>query len=542
MLRPWRAELVAIVAAAYLGIVLNGAFWRKFIGIVSPQDFASWAFVASAVLAVVGVYYLVLILFSLKPLLRILLALLLPATAAASYFMTEYGVVIDQNMIRNVIETDPREAGDLMTMKLVLWVATLGVLPAILLCVVPWSEGGFRSEVWRKAKYTLPIVVGLALVIYPFFGDYISLVREHRELKQTLAPLNYLTSLAAYVGRKTRSGPQTVTAFGTDARDTAPAGKGERKRLFVVVVGETARADHFALNGYARPTNPQLAKIAGIVNFPLAYSCGTDTAQSVPCMFSGLTRENFSNEAAASRENVLDVLKRAGVDILWRDNQAGCKGVCERVQTETLTGLRHPVFYLRSENMDEILVSGLDERIAKLDRDTVIVLHMMGSHGPAYWKRYPDKFEVFTPACKDAQFSRCTRDEIINAYDNTIVYTDHVLATLIEKLSRAAEHGVDAGMIYMSDHGESLGEGNVYLHGMPYALAPEAQIHIPMLLWLAPSLRGKVAADPACMTSRAATKVGHDNLFHSLLGVMQISTSIYDPALDLFATCRRPAS
>lgn len=540
MLKPLRAEVVALVAAGYIGIVLNIAFWKKVLSIVAPHGPGDWAFVASALFTVIGVYYVILVIFSLKPLLRVLLGIVLPLTAAASYFMNEYGIVIDANMVRNVLETDARETGDLITLKMVVWVATLGVLPAVFLCLMPWSEGTFGQEVLRKVKFTFPVALLIAATAYPFVGDYLSLVREHRELKQTLAPLNFISAFASYMSKSTLSRSRTIERFGDDARRATRATATNRKRLFVVAVGETARWDHFALNGYARPTNPGLSKVGDLVNFPLAYSCGTDTAQSVPCMFSGLGKEDFTNDKAAARENLLDILKRTGVDVLWRENQAGCKGVCDRVTTETLTGLRHPVFYIRSENLDEILVDDLDQRIAKLDRDTVIVLHMMGSHGPAYWKRYPEKFEAFKPPCKEAQFSRCTNAEIVNAYDNTILYSDHVLAKLIDKLARASGHGVDAGMIYMSDHGESLGEGNMYLHGMPYALAPEGQIHIPMVLWLAASLREALGVDQACMLKRTAERVSHDNLFHSVLGVMDVATRVHEPALDLFAACRRP--
>jgi lipid A ethanolaminephosphotransferase len=309
----------------------------------------------------------------------------------------------------------------------------------------------------------------------------------------------------------------------------------------VIVIGETARADHFALNGYARPTNPGLTKVSGLINYGQAYSCGTDTAQSVPCMFSGLGRSGFTNAKAEARENLLDIFEHAGIDVVWRENQAGCKGVCARVPTETLTGHKVPTYYRSSENFDGVLVDGLDARIAKLERDTVIVLHMMGSHGPAYWKRYSESFERFAPACKDAQFSRCELASIINAYDNTIVYSDHVLARLIEVLAGAASNGVDTGMLYVSDHGESLGEHGMYLHGMPYAIAPEAQIHVPMVVWLSPAMRESRGADQACLLRHAGTRVGHDHLFHSALGIMQVATRVYDPSLDLFAACRKPA-
>ncbi len=308
------------------------------------------------------------------------------------------------------------------------------------------------------------------------------------------------------------------------------------------MVGETARWDHFALNGYSKPTNPMLSKVEGLINYSQAYSCGTDTAQSVPCMFSGFGKAGFTNAKAASRDNLLDILKRADIDVIWRENQAGCKGVCDRVQTETLTGHAAPTFYPSTENFDDVLVDGLDQRIANMQRDTVIVLHMMGSHGPAYWKRYPEKFEVFKPACKVVQFSDCETEHIINAYDNTILYTDHVLARLIGVLSTAESHGVDAGMLYVSDHGESLGEHNMYLHGMPYALAPEAQIHVPMVVWLSPSMREGAGIDIGCLVQRSPQRVSHDNLFSSVLGMMDVKTRVYDPALDLFSACRRRAS
>jgi lipid A ethanolaminephosphotransferase len=168
----------------------------------------------------------------------------------------------------------------------------------------------------------------------------------------------------------------------------------------------------------------------------------------------------------------------------------------------------------------------------------VIVLHMMGSHGPAYHKRYPAAFERFQPACKESQFSRCSAESIVNSYDNSLVYTDHVLARLIGLLADNDARGRAAAMIYLSDHGESLGEGGAYLHGLPYALAPDVQKHIPFLLWLSPTYRADAAVDLACLQRRREATVSHDNLFHSVLGLLDIATRSYDRELDLFAPCR----
>ncbi|MFT3733201.1 MAG: phosphoethanolamine--lipid A transferase [Hyphomicrobium sp.] len=535
MLKPRRPEILALIVAVYIVLVLNQPFWGKFLNLVAPEKLGAWAFVGASAIVLTAVAYLVLLAFSLKPVLRALVLILLPITAASAYFMREYGIVIDAQMMQNIFETDTRETGDLITLGLVGYVALFGLLPAIWFCLVPWTKRPWLNDALIKFKYALAALVVGAASLFPFSGDILSLGREHRELKMTLTPLNYISALTAYGRRLDRQRTKVVQSYGADAHRAASSGI--RKSLFVIVVGETARADHFALNGYGRQTNPELSKIADLINYPKAYSCGTDTAQSVPCMFSGFNRDAFTNAKAETRLNLLDIFKRAGVDVVWRENQAGCKGVCARVTTETLTGNEVPTFFPSTQNFDDVLIDGIDRRIETMQRDTVIVLHMMGSHGPAYWKRYPQKFETFTPVCKDSQFSHCDLASIINAYDNTIVYTDHVLARLIGVLSRASDRGIDAGMFYVSDHGESLGENGMYLHGMPYALAPEAQIHVPMVVWLSPTLREDRGIEQSCMTNRAGAPVSHDNLFHSALGIMKVTTSVYDPSLDIFAGC-----
>lgn len=538
-------EAVSLALAVFFVVVLNLPFWRLFHQVVAPRTPYEWLFIVAVFVALLALTYLIVMLLAVRPLLRPVVGLLLPVTAAASYFMLEYGTVIDHNMVRNIFETDTREAGDLISTKLILYVTALGIVPAVLLWLVPidWLniKQDFRSKC-KAAAIALPLA---AVALYPFLPALTSTFRENRALRLTLTPSNYIAAVNKYVRSKRVLAAADVKVIGEDAVRAVPAaaaGTPPRKSLFVVVVGETARADHFSLNGYQRQTNPELAKVSGLINYPAAYSCGTDTAQSVPCMFSGLGRTEFSNARAESQHNLLDILKRAGVDVIWRENQAGCKGVCDRVTTEVLTGLKHPTFYAYTENHDEILVDGLAERIKTLEKDTVIVMHMMGSHGPAYWKRYPERFAVFTPICRESQFSRCTRDEIVNAYDNTILYSDFVLSRLIAALEQGAAAGVDTGMLYMSDHGESLGENNIYLHGMPYAFAPEAQKHVPMVVWLSNALRARASVRDGCLEKEAANPVSHDNLFHSVLGLMGVKTSLYDATLDIFASCRPAAT
>ena len=187
---------------------------------------------------------------------------------------------------------------------------------------------------------------------------------------------------------------------------------------------------------------------------------------------------------------------------------------------------------------DEVLLRGLQARIDAFDRDGVIVLHMLGSHGPAYFKRYPPAFAVYQPECRTAELERCTREQIVNAYDNSIRYTEHVLSALIDLLERNGS-ALDIALLYVSDHGESLGEHGLYLHGMPYAIAPAEQTRVPMLMWLSPGHRERIDVD--CMRRRAHLPTSHDNLYHSVLGLMRVQTSVYRSERDLFAPCMRTA-
>jgi len=231
------------------------------------------------------------------------------------------------------------------------------------------------------------------------------------------------------------------------------------------------------------------------------------------------------------------VLKRAGLDVIWRDNQSGCKGTCDRVTLEDVSKLKDPVLCANSECRDEILLQGLQHFIDNLDKDTVLVLHQMGSHGPEYFKRYPKEYERFTPVCESNALNNCSRDSIVNGYDNTLVYTDHVLSTLIDLL-RSNQDKVDTAMLYLSDHGESLGEYNLFLHGTPYMLAPDQQKHVAMLVWFSDSYQKSFSVDTHCLQLSREKPLSQDNLFHSMLGLLEVNSKVYNQDLDMFAGCR----
>ena len=295
-----------------------------------------------------------------------------------------------------------------------------------------------------------------------------------------------------------------------------------------VVLGETARADNFSLTGYARPTNAALAD-RDVTFFSNVTSCGTDTASSVPCMFSDLGADRFSLDAASRRENVLDVLRSTGVQVGWVDNNSGCKGVCDRVESVNVS--RDPGCP-DGQCQDEVLVAALKQRLPRVQSDTLLILHQQGSHGPAYFKRYPAPGR-FQPTCMTNRIQDCPREALINTYDNTIDYTSRVLAMAIDLLASDQER--DTVLLYVSDHGESLGERGIFLHGLPRILAPHEQSHVPMLLWMSAGAKGRLVPAGECLRALQPRALSHDNLFHTLLGAFGVEANVYRASLDILA-------
>ncbi|MND78955.1 Phosphoethanolamine transferase EptA [compost metagenome] len=380
------------------------------------------------------------------------------------------------------------------------------------------------------------VIGGVALANYQGLA---SLFRNHHELRLMVVPSNYIGASFGYLREQVASAQQPFVKIAEDAqKGDAWLGR-SRKSLTVLVVGESARAQNFGVLGYGRNTTPELSKQKGLIAFTDVRSCGTETAVSVPCMFSDVGRKDYVASKAKNQEGLLDVLKRAGLNVIWRDNQSGCKGTCDRVTIQDVSNLKDPVLCANNECRDEILLQGLQNFIDTLQQDTVLVLHQMGSHGPEYFKRYPAEFEKFTPVCKSNALNKCSQESIVNAYDNTILYTDHVLSSLIDILRKNQTH-VDTAMLYLSDHGESLGEYNLFLHGTPYMMAPDQQKHVAMLAWFSDPYQRSFAVNTQCLNSQRGMPLSQDNLFHSMIGLLEVDTQTYNSQLDLFANCRGP--
>lgn len=532
-----RPETLTLLASVFFLAGFNLSLWQHLLEITS-SDWPGLLIRGAFVLMLLAAFNLILTLFAFRWVLKPLLSILLLCGAGAAYFMNQYGVMIDKGMLRNIAETNPAEAFDLLSPKLALYLLLLGALPTWLVWETPVNYRVWHMELLSK----LVVIVGCSAVLGGIalanYQGLASLFRNHHELRLLVTPSNIVNATSGYLKEQFASAKQPFVHIGEDAQKADTWQHRPRKSLTVLFVGESARADNFSLLGYSRETNPELQKQDDLISFPNAHSCGTETAVSVPCMFSNMGREGYKAEIAKNQDSVLDLLKRAGLEVIWRDNQSGCKGTCDRVTLEDVSKDKDPVLCNSQECFDEILLKNLQGFIDNLQQDTVLVLHPMGSHGPEYFKRVPEAFRKFTPYCTSNALNECSKEEIVNAYDNTILYADHVLATLIDVL-RKNQDKVDSGLLYLSDHGESLGEFNLFLHGTPYMMAPDQQKHIGMLAWFSKGYQQSFKLDSQCLRANREQPVSHDNLFHSMLGLLQVNTSAYDAKLDMFAACRQ---
>jgi lipid A ethanolaminephosphotransferase len=522
---------LTLLTALFIILFDNQLFWHTLAARLDLSNTAHWQFILMLGVILVLLFHSLLTLMAFKPLIKPLLATVLILAAGISYFSDSFGVIIDKSMIHNILETDIREASELLTWPLLWHLLLYGVLPASLLVMIPIRYPSWRRGLLlRSTNILLSLVIATSLCMI----DYKELVlfgRANKDLRMFINPTYPIYSLNKVLRKKyfaSAEEPLRIVA-GDAVRDQAAP-----RSVVVLVIGETARSREFAFNGYARNTNPYLVG-RDVINFSDTSSCGTSTAESLPCMFSHLGRDDYSQSKANRDENLLDILQRTGVKVVWRDNNSGSKGVADRVSYEDFSHRADLAFCSDDNCYDEVLLQGLDELIRSSPGDLLVVLHLQGSHGPAYYKRSPPAFKVFMPECTRDNVQDCPQQTIVNAYDNTIVYTDYVLSKLIDILQVQA---ANTAMLYVSDHGESLGENGIYLHGLPYYLAPAEQKQVPMIFWASDSFFSAQKIDRALISAKRTMPMSHDNLFHSILGLFHVHTGVYQAGLDIFAGSR----
>ena len=533
------SDQLVLAASLFWALAVNRPFFAAALHAQSGAQGWSWSLVASLALMLAALHVLLLGLVCTRRSAKPILALLAIVAAFALHFMQAYGVVLDPSMLRNALRSDVAETRELLSWRMALDLLLYAGLPIALLACVR-----VQRRPWRRALVSRAVLLGLALAVFVGallwqFQPLASLMRNHKEVRYLIAPANALWSLSSVLVADARGAARPRQPIGLDAVSGASWTALAKPRVMVIVVGETVRAANWGLNGYVRQTTPRLAQLP-VLNFPDTTACGTSTEVSLPCMFAPVGRRNYDESTIRGSESLLHVLARAGATVQWRDNQSGCKGVCDGLPADVLNAANAPGLCQGDRCWDEGLLRGLDERLQRAQGVQVVVLHMLGNHGPSYFRRYPKAFERFTPACQDDNLGNCSKEQIVNAYDNAVLYTDHVLATLIATLEANASK-VDAAMLYVSDHGESLGEKGLFLHGMPNAIAPREQTQVPMVLWWTKGFGQSTAIDQPCMQRRAAEPAQHDHLFHTVLGMLDVKTSLYEPRWDLTAACRSAA-
>jgi lipid A ethanolaminephosphotransferase len=524
--------MMIIAAAVFFETVLNLSLWRFVFNTLKISSFSDLIFALSMpVFVFIGIYMFFNI-FILPKIYKPILIFLLIISSISNYMMYQYSIFIDSDMMRNVFETNRSEILEYFNLNGMIWFIISGVLPSVFILKSKVIFNTVRYEARNRLLGAAVFLSVLALIAVSNYKEYVVYGRNNRQITRLINPSNYIYGTYRYFQRKHQS-QKKFTYLDENIRLVTLPDK--NITVFVIVIGETARTMNFSLNGYERTTNPVLAE-EDVISYQDVTASGTSTAVSLPAMFSGLPKSKFKLDEAQYTQNLTDFISQAGYMTVWLENDSGCKNVCGRTVYRDITSENNPDFCSGSQCFDEVLLEPLEKILAEAKEDTVIFLHTIGSHGPSYYKRYPEEFKVFQPACETSDIQNCRKEEIVNTYDNTIVYTDYILGRVIGALKKYPDY--ESGLLYISDHGESLGERGIYLHGLPMRLAPREQLKVPMILWLSETMKKNDLLNYSCLKNKSAEPYSHDFFFHSLISLLEIKTKIYDPDFDLFASCR----
>lgn len=431
-----------------------------------------------------------------------LLVIFFIINALSVYFVQTYSVIIDESMIGNILNTRYEEANSFMSFKLVVYIILLGIVPSYFLTKMEIVKPSFKKFL-ATASLSLLFILVLA---FANATNWLWIDKNSKKLGGLAMPWSYTVNLSLfYIHKQQENKKEIRLPDATIAND--------KKSCVVLVIGESARSQNFSLYGYSKNTNPLLSTTKNLYHFD-ANACATYTTAAVKCI---LEHQN-TNELYEILPNYLD---RNNVNVIWRTTNWGeppihVKNVQDRAY---LT----PLCKGEDCEYDDILLTDLKEQIAASTKNKIlIVLHTSTSHGPTYNKKYPPRFETFSPVCNSVQLANCTHDELINAYDNTIVYTDYLLHKVIDNLLQMTDFA--STMIYVSDHGESLGEKNLYMHGVPMSFAPKEQYEIPFIVWVSDEHQ----------KFKPMKTLSQHHVFHSVLHFLGINSSIYDESMNLF--------
>ncbi|MCH4294451.1 phosphoethanolamine--lipid A transferase [Shewanella sp. 3B26] len=521
--------------ALYYALILNIPLYIRASEGLKALSYIDWLFVASLPVLLTCLLAFIFSLFSFKYLAKPFFMGLTLLSASVVYGMYKYGIVFDRAMMENIFETHSAEALMYVNAESIIGFALLGILPAVLIFKAPIEYRVWWKELLHKLGFMAAMLACAGAILGVYYQDYVAFGRNNDDMKQLIVPTYFMGAAGKYLNQRYFETPLVYQPLGEDAKNET-IDSNQKPLLTVLVVGETARSMNYQYYGYQKDTNAHTKPYNPVV-FDDVSSCGTATAQSLPCMFSRMSREEYDARRARAQDSAIDVLSHAGIQVNWIDNDSGCKGVCDRVSNELIALNDTPELCDGESCLDEVLLRRLDSLLEKgVEKDTLVVLHIMGSHGPTYYQRYPEAHRAYTPDCPRSDIQNCSNEALVNTYDNTIRYSDYIIAEVMKRLVEAQSRA-DTALMYISDHGESLGEKGLYLHGAPYAFAPKEQISIPWFVWHSPGFIKENQIDEDCLRGLKGPW-SHDNLFDSLLGWMNVKTDVYQQDMDIFARCR----
>ena len=485
-------------------LFFHQAFYAFVLENLDMQHFSGMILLSSLIVLMLLLNaFIIYLLFSISSYLgKSMLVLFFLINALAIYFVNTFHVILDESMIGNVLNTNYAESSAFFSFKLVLYFLFLGILPSIYIIRIEVVRAS-----WKKFASTTSLsLLFIGLFIFANASNWLWIDKHSKTLGGLAMPWSYTVNLCRFYTHQYQENKQEILLPDAQIAD-------HEKAVMVLVIGESARRANFSLYGYAKNTNPFLSKTANLHHFD-ALSSATYTTAGVKA----LLEDHESNDLY---EILPNYLYRNGVDVFWRTSNWGEPPV-------------HIPSYKKNEELakecqgegcayDEVLLQGLREQILASDKDKIlVVLHTSTSHGPNYNTRYPPAFRTFQPVCNSVELSKCSPEELMNAYDNTIVYTDYILHKLIEELKGL--NGYKSSMLFVSDHGESLGEDNLYMHGLPMSIAPKVQYDIPFIVWTSDSTQ---RLKPNKLLSQ-------QHVFHSVLKFLHLQSPVYNESMNIF--------
>ncbi|MEZ8204152.1 phosphoethanolamine transferase [Vibrio splendidus] len=525
------------VLAVYYLLVINLPISRELFNILSASQAESIGFIISIPFFFLAAFNFIFQVFNWPIFAKAFFILLLLTSSLVSYSMFNYGIFVDYGMIENVFETNSGEAASYLSSYSILWFVLMGGVPSLLLLFTDLERESWKDFAIWKAIGLLSSLIVIAIIAGLFYKDYVSIGRNNSHLKKMIIPTEYVASTAKYINNTYIKEPIPYQEIGLDAQLKPEAKQAEKPTLLVFVLGETARVYNYQYYGYEKETNAHTKPYSPIF-FSDVQSCGTATAVSVPCMFSNMNRSNYDRDKAYNQDNVVDIMNRAGIHSIWREHDGGDKAVAHRIKEMTLVAKDSDPLCNKDVCFDTAMLENFEQDTQDLKQNSIIFYHISGSHGPTYFERYPEDHKKFVPDCPRSDIENCTKEQVVNTYDNTILYTDFFLSQAIQKLEKLTDK-YNVALMYISDHGESLGENGVYLHGMPYSLAPKEQTHVPMIMWMSDGFAEQKGINQTCLRKAGKEQsFSQDNLFDSLLGLMDVQTKEYRENQDIFAACR----